>query len=425
VPDTVTVAARAADASLAAADADAAEPIVELLHTVEATVAVSSKVDNPHDYPEHLVDGKPETAWNSRTGDLHGFVTFRVPQSARVLRIELTAGYDKMGRDGDLFTMNHRIAKLRVSRAGDVLREVTLDPAVRGLQPIEVDVPGGDFRLDVLETLPGTKKEWRERVISELRVWGRAGGAPENPSHLPRMAIGSLDGVPPRPARAKGEPSAGPFPSIAAMCAAYDAVMTPVLDAAYPDDRFPGRIAPPHCMPAKASSTVRAPDDGGSLMLAYAGVVLLNDTERAGAHLVLRTARGYSFATMALWSRHHDDPGCLHATWDTVEDVHTSQMSTGPDVLVARVLHAERAWAQVEPTGNGDRYREEAFACSAASDGSAVCTGPVVTARASRPLPRDFDGTGAGLAFDPEKVAWDYRRAPTLGPAGDLRVADP
>ena len=33
------------------------DPIVDLLHTVDATVAVSSKVDNPRDFPEHLVDG--------------------------------------------------------------------------------------------------------------------------------------------------------------------------------------------------------------------------------------------------------------------------------------------------------------------------------------------------------------------------------
>lgn len=76
---------------------DAGPVLVDLLHSIACTVAVSSKVDNPKDFPEHLVDGKTETAWNSKTGDLHGFIAFRVPAVARVRRVELTAGFDKVG----------------------------------------------------------------------------------------------------------------------------------------------------------------------------------------------------------------------------------------------------------------------------------------------------------------------------------------
>jgi hypothetical protein len=206
------------------------------------------------------------------------------------------------------------------------------------------------------------------------------------------------------------------------MCSAYDAVMTPILDAAYPDDEYPGRIPPPHCRPEKKPLNVGAVDGGDEPSLTYGGIVTLDDTERASARVVLRTSRGYSFAKVPLWSTHLADPGCLHASWSAVEDARASRTSTASEVLVVRVLHADRAWAQVDASRNGDRLREEAFACSAASDGSAVCAGPVVTARASRALPRDFDGTGAGLAFDSAKISWDYRRTAILGPAGDLRL---
>lgn len=79
------------------ASAPAADPVVDLLHTVMATVAVSSKVANPKDFPEHLVDGRADTAWNGGTGDLNGFIAFRVPAASRVTRIELTVGFDARG----------------------------------------------------------------------------------------------------------------------------------------------------------------------------------------------------------------------------------------------------------------------------------------------------------------------------------------
>lgn len=139
--------------AVTAKNAPANDPVVDLLHTVEATVAVSSNVDNPRDYPEHLVDGKSETAWNGKTGDLNGFIAFRVPKSARVVRVEITPGFDKVGPKGDLFTMNHRIKKVRISREGMVLEEATLDVARRGLQAIDLDAPGGDFKVEVLETV--------------------------------------------------------------------------------------------------------------------------------------------------------------------------------------------------------------------------------------------------------------------------------
>ena len=65
--------------------ADAAKLLanVSLIPWTESRVAVSSTVDNPKDYPEHLLDGKLDTAWNGKTGDLTGFIAFRVPREMR------------------------------------------------------------------------------------------------------------------------------------------------------------------------------------------------------------------------------------------------------------------------------------------------------------------------------------------------------
>ncbi len=79
---------------------------------------------NRKDFPEHLVDGKAETAWNSKTGDLNGFIAFRAPAATRVKRIELTAGFDKVSPTaGDLFTKNHRITNVRLTREGKLVKE--------------------------------------------------------------------------------------------------------------------------------------------------------------------------------------------------------------------------------------------------------------------------------------------------------------
>lgn len=73
---------------------------IELLHNSDSSLAVSSTVLNKRDQPEHIADGKPDTAWNSRTSDLVGaWIAIRLPETARVSDIRLTVGYThKQGR---------------------------------------------------------------------------------------------------------------------------------------------------------------------------------------------------------------------------------------------------------------------------------------------------------------------------------------
>lgn len=175
-------------------------PRVNLLTSAPSTIAVSSTVDNVKIRPEHIADGKLDSAWNSATGQIIGaWVAVRVPAGARIKQIKLTPGFAAVDkRHGDLFTKNARIKKLRLHHAGRAIKDVTLDPAKRGLQTIDVDVSGGDLRLEVIEAEPGSKKTWREACISELEVWGTlpAGTVAPAKKLKPAVRLGSLDALP-------------------------------------------------------------------------------------------------------------------------------------------------------------------------------------------------------------------------------------
>lgn len=178
-------------------------PAVDLLQAVPTVVAVSSSVKGTSDKPEFLVDGDVETAWNSRSGDLHGWVAIRLPRTVQVTAIKLTAGYPKVKPKGDLFVMNQRVRKVRVLRDNQPVGEYTLDPEQRGLQTLPVRVAGGDLRIEVLETLPGTKPSWRELCISELQVLGTVASVAVSPpagtAAAPVVAAAASAPVPQRP----------------------------------------------------------------------------------------------------------------------------------------------------------------------------------------------------------------------------------
>ena len=137
---------------------------VNLLTAAPTVVAVSSTVANRAIVPAHLVDGDLATAWNSRTGELQGaWIGARVPGDARVTAIRMTVGFTKVDpKLGDLFTMNPRIRKVRVLRNGAAIAERALDPTLRTLQDIPIDQPGGEYKIEVVDVMPGTRPSWRE-----------------------------------------------------------------------------------------------------------------------------------------------------------------------------------------------------------------------------------------------------------------------
>lgn len=183
------------EAPTSAEPAEVAEPEappVDLLQSVATDLAVSSAYRGQAAQLPRLVDGRLETAWNSESGDLSGaWIEVRLPASATVTSIAMTAGFTHRTDRADLFTGNHRVARARVLRDGAEVGAYALDVESRELQTLPVEGPGGVYRLEIAETHPGTNASWREICISELRVMGRAPDARED-ERWPRFAIGRL-----------------------------------------------------------------------------------------------------------------------------------------------------------------------------------------------------------------------------------------
>lgn len=167
-----------------------AEP-VNLLDAIRTEVATSSVYRDHTNQIAHLFDGDVESAWNSRTGDLESpWIEIRLPADAQVTSMQMTAGLTRTGSSG-LFTQNHRVARVRVLHDGQELGVYPLDTASRELQTLPVTGGGGVYRLELVELLPGSRSDWREACVSELRVLGRVPGAHEG-THFPRFAAAAL-----------------------------------------------------------------------------------------------------------------------------------------------------------------------------------------------------------------------------------------
>jgi hypothetical protein len=165
---------------------------VELLHAIPTSVAVSSAYRDDPAQVARLVDGDLETAWNSRTGELAGaWIDVSLPAEATVTAIALTAGFTHRTASSDLFEGNHRVSRVRVLRDGVEVAAQDLDVASRALQSIPVRGAGGVYRVEVASVVAGSRPDWRETCISELRVMGHAPGASPG-SATPRTAIGAL-----------------------------------------------------------------------------------------------------------------------------------------------------------------------------------------------------------------------------------------
>lgn len=167
---------------------------VDLLHAVPSAISVSSSYQMSPVQAPRLVDGDLETAWNSETGQLENvWIQFRVPAEATVTAIEMTAGFTRVTERADLFEGNHRVARVRVRRGEETIAEQALDTSERGLQTITLETPaqGGDFRVQLVELQAGSREDWREACVSELRVMGRA---PDTRPGLyaPQTSIGAL-----------------------------------------------------------------------------------------------------------------------------------------------------------------------------------------------------------------------------------------
>jgi hypothetical protein len=228
---------------------------VNLLQQTSTRIAVSSTVDNPTNRPDHLRDGVLGTAWNSRTGDLKGaWIAIRLAPGAAAQELKITAGYDDP-KHPDYFAANHRITKLRLWRDGVNVLEAELQPEQRGLQTVRLPASAAvanskevEWKIEIVDVLPGSKKAWREICVSELELWGIAAGKP-SPTFQPPILVGGFDVV-----RAS---IVNVHASKAAMC---DEVLEPHAESTCTDDQGCDDVeGPPACaegMPADNDSLV-------------------------------------------------------------------------------------------------------------------------------------------------------------------------
>jgi hypothetical protein len=391
-------------AAAAPAPADAAAPLDDLLHFTDARIGVSSKVDNPRDLAEHVADGRLDTAWNGKTNDLvGGWLGFRVPSAARVRVIELTVGYVAKSKTGeDLFAANHRISRVRLTRDGESLGEHAFDPESRDFQRIALDAPGGDFKLEVLETKPGSRATWKELVVSELRVFGVAGAAKRATAGIPRVSVGGFDAPPPAPG-ASSLP-AGKLVKITAVgrpeeeCKTWLAPLrkewSDVLDGGL---NTHGGFEPP-------------PPRCGSLVRNTRGDVKLVEIERSdldGNWNEAGIQRGARTFIVAKFGDHsHYDPGCSGYSGGKM---HSARFEDAAAVFEIYRYEVSNPFPEVLPDGGlgeGSKgYTErslEEVRCALPDDGSEPTCATKMLAKKRGP----YDWNGTNIAEGPAPLPW-------------------
>lgn len=402
-----------ASAPAPSASAAPEPPLVDLLYRTHAKVAVSSVVANVKDYPEHLIDKRPETAWNGKTGDLTAHVDFRVPAATRVKRILITPGYDKVGKDGDLFTMNHRLKQVAVDREGQRIGVFSLNPEDRKPQSIEIDQAGGTFTITPVETMPGTKAKWREIVISELVVLGTAPDEELLAPAMPPVAIGTLDAA----KAAKGAyaelRAQAPFPTLEAYCAREKAVSDKDLAARKakdPNDPFLEDVTS-RCAPVKVETKdikLGEPFSDVQLISAIEG-------EDQVARIAVKTSAGW-FPTEVIISSFSPGPGCGLFSNDAIESIGMHE----PRTLIM-TIDKHTAYCMAGAPAEEEAAASFLVACHADQSGKATC---------SEELIASYDGdcaiagpVRAGEAkFEAKPPYWDWTRATTIDDDGTIRL---
>jgi hypothetical protein len=299
-----------------------------LLTWTDAKVIVSSKVDNPHDFPEHLCDGKPETAWNGRTGDLHATIDVVLPTGALAHSIGIVVGFDrkktgKSGAEEDLFLENYRIKKLRIVPESGTAQEVELSIDKREMQRISIP-PTGKFRVEVVDAVPGTQKSWREIVVSEFRVFGAPGSTRLLAPRTPDVSVAS------KPETAPEQVGAISEKTVAAYCAAWSAKVKPLLHQRYEvEANYPGPIPEPYCDPKGTPLAIDHLPDGIS------SIFLLRRTNVTAAESVLAFTTGDRVVTpYVIAAEDHGDPGC--GGYVETKDVQAEAVADG--VLVSWIV---------------------------------------------------------------------------------------
>jgi hypothetical protein len=391
-----------------------APTLVSLLERTRARVTVSSRVDNETDAPEHLLDGRLDTAWNSAPGDLGATITIEVPTQARVKRVGIVVGYDKLTPRGDLFLRNHRIRKVAIERAGGASVGVfTLDPSDRRIQTIDLDEPGGALTLRVLEADAGTEPRFREIVVSELTVFGEAPDEVLLPPAMPEVNVAGDGGDQASSAFASFFEGA-PYPTSEALCAAFLRVSAKQIEEARatdPNVHLHELTFTPRCsVTTLVQGTTSIPSPLGLFELH--GIEDLSFVDR----LVVRTELGW-FPTALVLQRSDAGPGCGHVSSRHVEQASYSEPGGGRVLAFDYVVRNARWMMASEPSFEvAARFR---VACSVEA-GRASCRRALV-ASSMEDLDWVSNGQQTGQ-YPPVPSRWEWTREATPQRGGAMRL---
>ncbi len=389
-----------------------APTLVSLLERTRARVTVSSRVDNETDAPEHLLDGRLDTAWNSAPGDLGATITVEVPTQARIKRVGIVVGYDKLTPRGDLFLRNHRIRKIAIERAGGASVGVfTLDPSDRRMQTIDLDEPGGALTLRVLETDAGTEPRFREIVVSELTVFGEAPDEVLLPPAAPEVNVAGDGGEQASSAFASFFEGA-PYPTSEALCAAFLRVSAKQIETAQATetDVHIHELTPRCSVTTLGRGATNIPAPYGPFELH--GIEDLAFVDR----LVVRTELGW-FPSSIVLERSDVGPGCGHVSSRHVEQVVFSEPDSGKVLAFDYVVRNARWMMATEPPFEvAARFR---VACGV--DGGRASCRRALVASSMEDLGWVSNGQQTGQ-YPPVPSRWEWTREATPQRGGAMRL---
>jgi hypothetical protein len=324
----------------------------------------------------------------------------------------ITAGFDKVTKQGDLFTMNHRLTEVAIERDGERIGTFDLDPAIRAPQAIELDLPGGTFTLRPVTTLAGTRASYREVVISELVVLGTAPDDELLPPAMPQVTLGSVDHPPSPGGRFAAVIAGGPYPTSSAYCESEKSACRKELAALKARDPQSDDLASrtAWCRSKRATSKsllLRAPFTGVELVEADEGQ---NEVTR----LALTTPLGW-YPTDVITSVNYPGPGCGMGGAQIIDSIDVS-----PSRVLVMKITTRSAYCMASP----ESYEAAGtflIACALGDDGAPTCRQELVAS---------FDGDCNAFyqmretgRYDAHPPSWDWQREARVEDDGSIRLS--
>lgn len=388
-------------------------PLVDLLYRTRSRVVVSSRVDNDADAPEHLVDRRADTAWNGASGDLAASMRFDVPLEARVKRIVLVVGYDKISLRGDQFTKNHRIRKIAIEKDGAPVGVFDLDPTDRRPQAIAIDEAGGSFTLRVVETEPGSEPRFREVVVSELEVLGSAPDSALVPAAAPEVRVATAAGVGVESPALRPMFEGAPYTTAEELCAKHSAAAAGQIARAKAENA--GDIYYEQMTPA--CGTTR-PEKAVWTLPAQYEVRVLDGIEDLlyVSRLIVKTDRGW-FPTNLVLDRDEPGPGCGHSEILETTEVAVVDGAKAPTIRFDYV-HRVASWLRLDQSSYEAAAR---FRVSCVEEGSRFNCRRTTTAATTENLGWVDEGQTTGT-WQAVPKRWEWTRTADIDADGSFRL---